>query len=193
MSPFHERVNALSYEERQALPVGDVYAEERFIETEVYRYVLFEGRRTGYLRFSHLRSIRTVFKELKQAVDRRECNQCGQQVTAEFYGDYNFETCPVCGGEFEMLVDEYFSIVADGVDHRHDRDFPIRAGQGRVIVWATTGGSEGHYVHIGCIKQRDGDRYVNPPTYHDLYLFKTFRGMEHAQKMAARFTELLGL
>lgn len=53
-----------------------------------------------------------------------------------------------------------------------------------IACYAVTGGSEGHYIHVDVIRTDQSRDMV--------FLGKTFQGMEHAQKMAARLAEELG-
>lgn len=89
------------------------------------------------------------------------------------------------------LVDEYFHIASS------QTETPISgwsAGLVSMATWpdrvrwiacyAVTGGSEGHYIHVDLIyydKRRDL-----------VFLGKTFQGMEHAQKIAAKCADELG-
>jgi hypothetical protein len=51
----------------------------------------------------------------------------------------------------------------------------------RIVCFAATGGSEGHYVHVGILYLDFGD---SEPKYQHLFLGKTFHGLEHAQRIA---------
>jgi hypothetical protein len=55
----------------------------------------------------------------------------------------------------------------------------------RVVAYAVTGGSEGHYVHVDLHLARD------PGTYMNLMLVKTFGGMAHARKIANAIADVL--
>ncbi|MGD9388450.1 MAG: hypothetical protein PVI87_09535 [Gammaproteobacteria bacterium] len=54
----------------------------------------------------------------------------------------------------------------------------------RVIVYATTGANEGHYVYVELVGERD-ERTV-------LWSAKTFQGADHAWAIARRAADLLG-
>ncbi len=78
------------------------------------------------------------------------------------------------------LVDEYFSDVTqheDGAPRMWPTEYTWLA------CYPVTGGSEGHYVHVDVI-YRDNSRRL-------LFLVKTFKGIEHAWKIAQRAGELL--
>lgn len=65
-----------------------------------------------------------------------------------------------------------------------------------VAAYVVTGGSEGHWVHVDLVMScrhggdpyRPGDRQESVQAF----LCKTFQGREHAQRIAAKFSELLG-
>lgn len=57
--------------------------------------------------------------------------------------------------------------------------------EGHTVVFPVTGGSEGHYVHVGVVG-RDGK-------FHDLLLGKTFAGWDAAWAFARRVADLLGI
>ena len=90
----------------------------------------------------------------------------------------------------EELIDEYFNL---DIEIRYNKsavepEFPPYKW---IACYAVTGGSEGHYIHIDCINR--GDSPDSKPTATNVFLGKTFQGMEHAQKIAARCAELLGV
>jgi hypothetical protein len=60
-----------------------------------------------------------------------------------------------------------------------------------VACYAVTGGSEGHYVHVD-VTLPDHHPEVGCRSVLPVFLCKTFQGMAHAQKMAAKLAELLG-
>ena len=93
--------------------------------------------------------------------------------------------------EREKLIDEYFSL-QDATWTFCEPWFPYMRKRG--LTWfacyVVTGGSEGHYIHIDA-----ASKYSLPDcTGTTLHLItgKTFLGMKHAQKIAARCAELLG-
>lgn len=59
----------------------------------------------------------------------------------------------------------------------------------RVVVYAVTGGSEGHYVHVDlyCEDENGGLKVV------PLMLVKTFKGMGTARRIADRLADSLGV
>lgn len=63
-------------------------------------------------------------------------------------------------------------------------------------VYAVTGGSEGHYIHVDGLaaywegKKKPDSRY-KPWPKETMFLAKTFQGMKHALTIVARTTELL--
>ena len=71
-------------------------------------------------------------------------------------------------------VDEYLSVM-DG-----DIEWP----EGRIVVFAVTGTSEGDYVHVE-VHQPNGTRHL-------LILGKTFHGRDAAWAAARRIADLLG-
>lgn len=61
----------------------------------------------------------------------------------------------------------------------------------KVVAYAETGGSEGHYVHVDlyCDDENDhGSQKVVP-----LMLIKTFKGMDAARRIANRLADSLGV
>ena len=96
-------------------------------------------------------------------------------------------------------VDEYFSVSYDW-----DKSMPPwiieRRGFGPVdghtkigdlryrwlAVFPVTGGSEGHYVHVDLIGEKDGQIWTLP-----LFLGKTFNGLDHAIEMAGILARVL--
>jgi len=90
----------------------------------------------------------------------------------------------------EGLIDEYFSLSAPP-SYRNVRLFEFMR-QHRCTwfaCYAVTGGSEGHYIHVDIATQYDADG--SGRVFH-LITGKTFLGMEHALKIAARCSQLLG-
>jgi len=76
---------------------------------------------------------------------------------------------------------EYFSVTT-GVDP--DREWP----EGRIVAFAVTGGSEGHYVHVEVIGGT-----VHARTAELLILGKTFEGPDAAWNLARRLAGILGV
>lgn len=75
-----------------------------------------------------------------------------------------------------LIPDEYFSVRV-GLDG----EIPIPKDWWRVVCYALKGSSEGHYIHIGIIRSEG--------QYHDLFLGKTFQGLEYALKVAGACTK----
>lgn len=85
------------------------------------------------------------------------------------------------------MIDEYFSVASDF--KREAARWPN--GWRWVACYAVTGGSEGHYVHVDVISDVEiGGKHVR--TSQLIFLGKTFRGMDHAQKIAAACATALG-
>ena len=92
--------------------------------------------------------------------------------------------------EREGLIDEYFSL-ATPLAYRNARlfDFMRQNRYTWFTCYAITGGSEGHYIHVDIATQYNKDNWG---TAFHLITGKTFLGMEHALKIAARCSQLLG-
>lgn len=86
------------------------------------------------------------------------------------------------------MVDEYFSIQRHGGSYMDEPAGNLRFRW--VSCYAVTGGSEGHYVHVDLVT--DGYGAKGEAECRHLASVKTFQGMEHAQKIAARCAQLLG-
>lgn len=86
--------------------------------------------------------------------------------------------------EHGPFIDEYF-VVSSSAKYEGPQDWPTRWRW--IASYAVTGGSEGHYIHIDIIGA-DGEE----GKVRQVFLGKTFRGMAHAQRIAARCAELLG-
>lgn len=76
-------------------------------------------------------------------------------------------------------LDEYFS---DGVLVDQSREWP----KGRMIVYAVTGGSEGHYVYVDVAD-------TTTPVRETLFLGKTFAGWDAAWDAAKLIAWALGV
>jgi hypothetical protein len=59
----------------------------------------------------------------------------------------------------------------------------------RIAVFPVTGGSEGHYVHLGIIEPNTHG--LERQTYRTIGLAKTFRGWDHACRISAAAARLL--
>lgn len=114
-----------------------------------------DTERPGYLRLVRPKTVREVYEELLAIVGTRS--------------DYG-NSVDVQGAE------EYFSVsIAAG----EDGPWP----DGRVVVFAVTGGSEGHYTHVEVL---DCERQ-----HHCLILGKTFQGFDAAWDLAKRLARIL--
>lgn len=111
------------------------------------------SEKPGYLRFVRMRTLGEVFSDLKARLEAEG-----------------------------LLPDEYFSV---SLSYRYmekyrgmkENEIPIPQDYWRIICFAVTGTSEGHYIHVGAVI-RDG-------TYQNLFLGKTFQGMDFAQRVTA--------
>lgn len=89
------------------------------------------------------------------------------------------------------MVDEYFHIASSRYEQPVSPQSSVLTAVATwpdryrwIACYAVTGGSEGHYIHVDIVyddKRRDL-----------VFLGKTFQGMGHAQKMAAKCAEELG-
>lgn len=176
---------------------GEVYhSDPSIVETEIWHRVLDLNTKqpTGCVRRDGYRTVGDVYQDLNERLDWYECTHCGDRVPKPDCGfmALHDRTCRKCGTKegLEPLIDEYFSIVhrAAGAEWPHAINGEHVGG--RTIVWACTGGNEGWYWHVGVLLT---PRYSGPTEYKDLLVGKTFRSMEHCQKMAAECAKLLGV
>jgi hypothetical protein len=82
----------------------------------------------------------------------------------------------------EPLIDEYFSDIASR--EAPGALWPLHANW--IAVFAVTGGSEGHYVHVEAIHSHTNTRQL-------LFLAKTFRGFDHAMRIVAALSTILAV
>lgn len=80
-------------------------------------------------------------------------------------------------GEYPKGAEEYLSLMPQWLD---DEPWP----QGRIVVFAVNGSSEGDYVHVE-VHDREGSRVL-------LILGKTFDGRDAAWAFARQAADLLG-
>jgi hypothetical protein len=85
----------------------------------------------------------------------------------------------------DLLPDDYFQISSDfrySDEYRGKKldEIPLPRHYWRIVSFAVRGSSEGYYVHIGTI--------FSSGKYQDLFLGKSFQGMEYALKVAAACT-----
>jgi len=144
---------------------------------------------TGFVRRLGMRSKIEVFGDLKKALEIDRCEQCGHERRIpknKFKHWEKYQNCPKCKAEKSMfdIVDEYFMLP----DRERAGWIPSNIMQ--VVCYASTGGNEGHRYEVGFLLERDEPR--GPIVFEYFCGGKTFRGMEHAQFMAARCAELLG-
>jgi hypothetical protein len=103
-------------------------------------------------------------------------------------GGYIVETIPA-------TIDEVFSYLSKSMDNEMiDEYFSNMTKYGKtgkdsfpqdynfIACYAVTGGSEGHYVHVDIITDEHRK---------NLFLAKTFKGMDHAWKIAAHIGKML--
>lgn len=129
---------------------------------DVWRYVVENGQQTGYIRRSHGRPVGEIVADLTKRISR--------------------------------LVDEYATLGGDfkyarGVENVYETECPEAQ---RIAVYAVTGGSEGHYVHVD-LHVREGEYGNARLVVRSLMLVKTFKGMKHARKIANRLADALGV
>lgn len=127
------------------------------VETEVWEP---DTARPGYSKRVRVKTIREVFEEVRAAI-----------ATPVEYS-------PGCGifWEWGEGCNEYMN-VPSWVDDT--REWP----KGRLVVFAVTGGSEGHYVHV---EVQDDDNRSEL-----LFLGKTFDGWDPAWTFAKRLAKVL--
>lgn len=85
-----------------------------------------------------------------------------------------------------LLPDEYFMVsseyrLSDRYRGKKLDEIPVPEKYWRVVCFAVKGTSEGHYIHVGVI-QAGGQ-------YQDLFLGKTFQGLDFALKVANACTK----
>jgi hypothetical protein len=146
--------------------LGDVWedATNATVVLDVWRYVVENGQQTGYIRRSHGRPVGEIVADLTKRISR--------------------------------LVDEYATLGGDfkyarGVENVYETECPEAQ---RIAVYAVTGGSEGHYVHVALHVRDVQGEYGNARlVVKNLMLVKTFKGMKHARKIANRLADALGV
>ena len=77
------------------------------------------------------------------------------------------------------IIDEYFSAF---YEHTERKLWPL--DHAWLAVFAVTGGSEGHYIHVEAIWRDDNRREL-------LFLGKTFQGMDHALEIVKVLCKIL--
>ena len=150
------------------------------VELDVWRHVkdLSTGQKTGYVKRERMRTAQEVFKDLHKHLDLVRCGQCGHERRRR-----QSDCCTPhteCGwGEYAWLIDEYFS----GPSGPRE-DFTIPHDYRRVVCFPVTGGSEGHYWHVGILCPHPDGRV--PLLYREIALGKTFAGWERCCELANR-------
>jgi len=90
-------------------------------------------------------------------------------------------------GDAGLIVDEYFDVGTDARLRRKWDKWPD--GVFRVVVFAVEGSSEGHYVHVD-VYHKD-DSFDPELKVTNVFLLKTFLGMEHALRLSNELTRML--
>jgi hypothetical protein len=179
--------------------MGELARDNCVVPLDVWRHVLdAEGKKTGYLRRERMKTAQEVFRELEKALDLYRCDACGGEKPIDrkkkrLYCQKH-EACPVLdkngsGGEFRELIDEYFS----GPTFYWE-NFTIPFDYRRICVFPVTGGSEGHYVHVGILtpNHNEASAHGGEPLYREFALLKTFYGWDYAVMLSGRIAKLLG-
>ena len=130
--------------------------------TESVTLCTYDVDEAGYMQNSRGRSFPSIVKDLNAAL--RKMPWPTDQDGGGDYGGFSF--CRDHGAE----------------NGGHENAWPTEWQW--ISVFAVTGGSEGHYVHVEII-HRNGARQL-------VFLFKTFGGRAHAQLVTARTAALLG-
>ena len=95
----------------------------------------------------------------------------------------------------EDLIDEYFALGQEfQYDHARKPYTPMDWPETYrwIACYAVTGGSEGHWCNVDLIMENGKQGPDADWVRVSLASIKTFRGMEHARKVAARCADLLG-
>ena len=154
------------------------------VELDVWRHVkdLSTGQKTGYVKREQMRTAQEVYQDLCKHLNVIRCEQCRREKRTPLRRTYA-EKCP-CGGDYQSLLDEYFSGPSG------PRDFAIPHDFRRVVCFPVTGGSEGHYWHVGILCPHPDGR--GPLLYREIALGKTFAGWEALCELSNRCAQLLG-
>lgn len=131
--------------------------EHGVVSTHVWACDLGDPDRRGYLRMVRRLTIGEVFESLNDELGLGE-DEFGMQ-------------------ELPPGLDEYFH---PSIHLEEEREWP----DGRMSVYAVTGGSEGHYVHVDVSKH---------PVRETLFLGKTFAGWDAAWDAAKLIGHALGV
>ncbi len=160
--------------ETQIETLGDIVPPDpNMIEVDVWRYILEDGVPTGRVKRVEYRLLRDIYRDIAAKL---------RDPAIEYDDDHrpDPEDRPDC----YCFCDEYFSRGSWG------RTAILKRWPGHVrhiACYAVTGGSEGHYVHIDAICEHG----ENTEAVH-MFLGKTFRGMDHARRIATLIADWLG-
>jgi hypothetical protein len=180
--------------------LGELAAPVCEVPTDVWRKVV-GGERPGFLKRERYRTRKEICDDLLKHIDCFHCPECHWEKPRKS-GEHELK-CAKCGHDCCWYIDEYFSVCAHGPTGLQQlADKPV-GPIARILCFAVTGGSEGHYVHIGCTVPTIFTVQAPPgslsdtveeefPVYQEWAIIKTFRGMDHAYNMAARCAKLLG-
>jgi hypothetical protein len=115
-----------------------------------------------------------------QVVDGLVRHEVGNPVSEVFR--YCLHELQEYATDGEPLIDEYVSDIASR--EAPGARWPLHASW--IAVFAVTGGSEGHYVHVEALHSHSNTRQL-------LFLAKTFRGFDHALRIVASLSKILAV
>jgi hypothetical protein len=166
--------------------MGTLCRRSATVELDIWRYVidLNTKQKTGFVKRERMRTSKEVYRDLRKHLDLLRCVKCGYERRPPMRRTYD-EKCQKCEGEFQCLIDEYFSGPSFG-----DELFTIPHDYRRVVCFPVTGGSEGHSWHVGILCPHPNGR--GPLLYREIALGKTFAGWERCCELANRCAQLLG-
>lgn len=168
--PSWRDVDRCSFEALDETRCGLPASAHRFvlqppIEIEVYKP---HPEKTGYLLLDYRRTIQDVLDELnaKLKLEGREPDEYGFSNMTKYRDPAYMAEGPRKYGQYALPWPEYR----------------------RIAVFPVTGNSEGHYIHIEIIspERKDGTH-----TVECIGLAKTFRGWDHACRIAGAAARLL--
>lgn len=147
-----------------------------------------DGKPTGMIVRDHWLRREDVFKSFRDYMNAHLICQACDAVRQEEHGDsFEHEPCGECGGEMCWYIDEYLLPCNERTNPSLEHIQPIR-----VVCFPVTGGSEGHYVHVGWLYQGHDDHVDSDPRFFCLALIKTFRGWDAAVELANRAARAMG-
>lgn len=97
----------------------------------------------------------------------------------------------VLRAKYRAVPPELTPVDPSVTDYRRDYEWPTNVRW--IAVYPVTGGSEGHYVHVDVIRDIQDTALGSVRTTEIIFTAKTFRGLEHAQKIATAIQKLLGV